>query len=323
MNAHRRRTLQKLAILGLGPWVGACAPGSELVIASHVWPGYELMFLARQEGWITAQEVRLHETASASASLEALAAGRVAGAALTLDEVLLARARGMRLSVVLIFNISNGADVVLGRADVRDLADLRGARIGVEMSALGALVLHEVLIAAGILRSEVEIIPASADQHVELWGSGRADALITYEPIASRLEATGAVRLFDSRAMPDTVFDVLAVRPEPAARHRDELRALLTGHFRALRHLRHNPLDAAYRMAGRLALTGPQTLDIFHRLELPDLAKNRLYLGADRDRLEAAARKLSRVMVDAGLLARDDDLKMLTDDRYLPAVVPA
>lgn len=325
MNTRRRQFLHALSILGLAPWVGACARRPDFAIASHVWPGYELMFLARREGWIdgAGRGFRLQETASASQSLEALAAGEVAGAALTLDEVLLARSRRIPLSVVLIFNISNGADVVLGRPGLRDLNDLRGARIGVETGALGAFMLHEVLLAAGIPQSEVEIVAARVDEHPALWADGGVDALITFEPTSSQLERQGAVRLFDSRSMPDTIFDVLAVRPERAAQHRQALRTLLTGHFRALRHLRHNPLDAAYRMADRLGLTGPQVLEIFHRLEMPDLEKNRLYLGADRHRVEAAALKLSRIMVSAGMLDQPDDLRVLTDGRFLPAVVPA
>lgn len=323
MKSGRRRVLKQLPILGLSPWVAACSPDPGFAVASHVWPGYELMFVARQEGWLPDHGLLLHETVSASESLAALATGQVAGAALTLDEVLLARGQAIPLTVVLIFNISNGADVVLGRAGMRSIADLRGARIGVETSALGALLVHEILARSGIRRSEVEIVPATADQHDELWESGGVAALITYEPMASRLENRGAVRLFDSRAMPDTIFDVLAVRPDLPDRHRDALRALLAAHFRALRHLRHSPFDAAYRMAGRLGLSGPEVLETLRNLELPDLGHNRRYLGVERERIEEAARKLVRIMVDASLLARPDDLAGLVDDRYLPAVVPA
>lgn len=293
------------------------------MIASHVWPGYELMFLARQEGWLPEHGLVLHETASASQSLAALAAGQVAGAALTLDEVLLARGQAIPLAIVLIFNISNGADVVLGRAGMDSLADLRGARIGVETSALGALILQDVLGRAGISLSDVEIVPATIDKHEALWENGQVTVLISYEPTASRLVARGAVRLFDSRAMPDTIFDVLAVRPDLADRHGNALRALVAAHFRALRHLRHSPFDAAYRMAGRLGLTGPEVLETFRRLELPDLGLNRSYLGTERGRIEGAARSLASIMVAAKLLDQPDDLVGLVDDRYLPAAVPA
>ena len=58
-----------------------CARDAPITIASHVWVGYEPMFLARSLGWLDEGRVTLHETASASESMEALVAGRVDGAA--------------------------------------------------------------------------------------------------------------------------------------------------------------------------------------------------------------------------------------------------
>ena len=55
-----------------------------------------MMFLARSEGWLPNEAIRLFETASASQSIAALAQGQVQAAALTLDEVLRARAEGKR-----------------------------------------------------------------------------------------------------------------------------------------------------------------------------------------------------------------------------------
>ena len=58
-----------------------CARDAPITIASHVRVGYEPMFLARSLGWLDEGRVTLHETASASESMEALVAGRVDGAA--------------------------------------------------------------------------------------------------------------------------------------------------------------------------------------------------------------------------------------------------
>lgn len=92
-----RRQFVKL-LGGLGAvWA---LPGCEsladkpISIASHVWVGYEPMFLARSEGWLDEKQVRIFETAAATESMRALAEGKVEGAALTLDEVFKARQKG-------------------------------------------------------------------------------------------------------------------------------------------------------------------------------------------------------------------------------------
>lgn len=106
--------------------VSGCKWGADkpIAIAAQVWPGYEPMFLARSEGWLDAERVHLLETASATESLQALRDGTVDGAALTLDEVLKARATGLSLSVVMIFDLSAGADMLVARAGITTLADL-------------------------------------------------------------------------------------------------------------------------------------------------------------------------------------------------------
>lgn len=313
----RRQALSRLSALPLLALAGACQPEAPLTVASHVWPGYEFMFLARSEGWLPAENVRLYETPSATRSIAALREGYAHAAALTLDEVLRVRADGIALTVVLVFDVSAGADVVIARPAIQQLSDLRGAVIGAETTALGALMLDRLLSRAGLGKNEVKIISVTPEGHLEAWRQHQLDALVTYEPTAGRLLAEGARRLLDSRQFPETIFDVLAVRSEAAATYRDALRTLIAGHFRGIRHLRQNPQDAAYRLAARLGLPGDQALESFNGLQLPSLAQNRRLLAAD-GRLQTVSRELSGLMLEAGLLTHVDSLSGLISDACLP-----
>ena len=79
-------------------------------MGAHPWLGFELLYLARAHQYLGAHQVRLVEVPNASASLRALAAGTLEGAGLTLDEVLSARARGLMLRVVAVFDVSDAVD---------------------------------------------------------------------------------------------------------------------------------------------------------------------------------------------------------------------
>lgn len=313
-----RRRLLLQALLAL-PWLGGCVDSPPLRIASAVWPGYELLFLARREGWLpTTREVQLLETAHASDSMLAIAEGRADGATLTLDEVLRVRATGIPLTVVLVFDISAGADVMMAHPDITTLAQIAGRRIGVDPSAVGALVLARALEIAGLSINAVTPVPVTQDRHLEAWRSGQVDLVITFEPIATRLQAAGAVRLFDSRKLPETIFDVLAVTPSAINTHATPLRGLVAGYFRALRHLNKNPQDAAYRMADRMHLSAEEVLESFKGLELPRLAANRKLLAAGAPRLQAVAQELSGILVRNGLMNRPDDLSRFASPDFLP-----
>ncbi|MDO9106051.1 MAG: ABC transporter substrate-binding protein [Methylovulum sp.] len=289
-----------------------------LTIASHVWPGYELMFLARREGWLPQQGLILQETTSATASLQALTEGKADGAALTLDEVLRARAQGIALTVVLVFDMSVGADQVLGKPGIDSLNKLVGKRIGVEQSALGALMLFKTLAAAKLKPTDVLPVPLNINDHLDAWHDGKVDALITYEPVAGKLLNQDARLLFDSRKLPNTIFDVLAVRTDALQSNPAAVKALVAGHLRALKHLRGNPLDAAYRMAERLQVPGNQVLNTFRGIDLPDLYANRKLLAASDSPLLNVAQTLSTLMVKEHFIARGDALAQLISADYLP-----
>jgi NitT/TauT family transport system substrate-binding protein len=299
----------------------ACAPAPPLRVAAHVWPGYELMFLARSLGWLPAGTVTLIETRNASDSLAALKRGEVDAAALTLDETLRACADGVPLVVTLVFDISAGADVVMARPGVGSPRDLAGRRVGVETSALGALMLHKLLKNAGLTPADLTVVPVAIDDHLAAWDRERLDAIVTYEPAASRLAARGARRLLDSRAFPDTILDVLAVRADAMETHAAALRALTTAHFRALRHLRTNPYDAGHRLAARLGMPAGQTFGAFRGLQLPTIEANRRLLAPDGE-VAATAALLAGVLVEAGILDRAVAVGGIASDAFLPSGEP-
>ncbi|MDP3539993.1 MAG: ABC transporter substrate-binding protein [Azonexus sp.] len=317
----RRRFVKLLGGLGAAWALPACESLADkpVSIASHVWVGYEPMFLARSEGWLDEKQVRIFETTAATESMRALAEGKVEGAALTLDEVFKARQEGQKLTVVMIYNISAGADMLLARAGIASLADLKGKRIGFEQSSVGELMLSEILRTGNLSRDDLKLLPLSVDKHLEAWNNNQLDAAVTYEPVASELLAQGASKLFDSRQIPNTIIDVLAMRTDVLDSHASAIRQLIQSHFKALDHLTRNPQDAAYRMAGHLKLKAEDVLPAFKGLVLPDAAHNYRLLAGTTPELLATARKLSAVMVKNNLLKENDFLNSLIRADFLPA----
>lgn len=321
ISISRRQLIFSLPYFAAALVLSGCARVGDkpVSIAAHIWPGYELMFLARNEGGLDAKQVSLLETTSATDSIRALAEGKVDGAALTLDEVLEARSKGIPLSVVMIFDISAGADVLLVRPDIRSLAELKGRRIGYEAGALGALMLSEALRAGRLAKSDVHLVSLAINEQRDAWLRNQVDALVTYEPVSSQLLAQGAVKLFDSRQIPNTIVDVLAIRSNVLdGAHAKAIRHLIAAHFHALDLLNHNPHDAAYRMSAHLGLPEGEVLLAYKGLLLPDAINNRFLLAGSSPPLLNSARKLSALMVGEGLLPRDDPLAGLVRAEFLP-----
>lgn len=296
LQPSRRRFLKAASAISAAAWIGdltGCNAFGPIRIASHVWPGYEFLFLARDMGWLSPEDSILIETHNASDSLERLLNGDVHGATLTLDETLRASQQGLPLFVVLLFDVSSGADALMVKPHIKGLSDLKGASIGVETTAVGALMLNKVLAKAGLLEADVEVIHITIETHLTSWQNNNLDALITYEPTATRVEQLGAIRLFDSREMPNTIFDVLAVHRDAAEHYKQQLQALIGSHFKAQRAWKTNPIDTAYRLAKRLDTHASDIPMLFRGLELPDLVYNHHLLGGDANELNALAKEIA------------------------------
>ena len=318
LDKARRRALLSAALLPLLGPLAACTPRRPLILAGHPWPGYEPMFLARTLGYLP-EGLTLMEAPTLQASIEAVKTGKADGAMLTLDEILQLRDHGVPLQIVLVFDVSKGADVLLSRAHIEQLPAIKGLRVGAEDSALGSLMLAMVLEKAGLRHDEVLIRRIPYEEHEAAWARGEIDALVTYEPVAARLKKAGARQLLSTREMPDTIFDVLAVRPEALASHAATMRAALDGHFRALSYLRQNPWDAAYKTVPHLGVSAEEMMASLRGLELPDLIGNQRYLSAQDGDLLRVARKLSTILLQAAVIGKPVDTYQLYSGAYLPA----
>jgi len=316
---NRRDHLRLWSLLPVSmvfPWWAGCSQGQSLTVGIHPWVGYESLELAQQFNWLP-EGVELVHMEELTTSGAALQAGKLDAACLTLDEVLRLRAEGTPVTVGLVFDVSAGADALLVRAGIGRLADLSGKRIGVEPGPLGALVLGSALDAAGLKRSSVQVVKLPPDRQLAAWRGNEVDGLVCYEPTATLLQREGARRIFDSRQMPDTILDVLAVRTDRIAGREDNLRAVVAAHFRGLKHLQGNRQDALYRIAERQHMTSQEVGLALSGVFFPTLEANRQYL-APAGRLNASASKVSHTLVREGLVKKVDSLDQLVSATWLP-----
>jgi NitT/TauT family transport system substrate-binding protein len=291
-----------------------------LRIGAHPWPGYELLYLARQRGQLDPQQVRLIELPSASASLRALAVRSIEGATLTLDEVLLARSRGIDLTVVAVLDESHGADVVLVQPGLQTAGALRGKRIGVEVSATGALMLDAFLARQGLAPRDVQMVALNIENHQETFLRGQVDALVTYEPVRTQLRQAGAVQVFSSADIPSTIIDTLAIRTAWLASHPAAVGHAVAAHFWALAQWQRHPEHCAPQMAPRLGLSSEAVLASYADMALPDVRANRAWLAPGLGRIHRLARQLVDTMRRADILNVSPDLSEWVSDAFLPGV---
>jgi NitT/TauT family transport system substrate-binding protein len=320
---QRRHLLQNAAALALplsGGLLGCSARPAPLVVSAHPWIGYEPLFYARHLGQLPESKVRLSEAPDASGSMHKLAAGLADAAALTLDEVLRVREMGLALQVVLVFDVSRGADAVVVKPHIKHTLDLAGKTIAVENTALGALMLAECLRMHGIRADQVRIKSVGFDEHESVWLDPGVDALVTYQPVVWKLVQRGGRVLFDSSLIPGRIVDVLAVTPQVMENRVSDVRELLSTYFNTQKAMRAQTAKAAAWYESRLGLSGSDLAAVQEGLVVPDLVNNRRMLGTASGSLYENAASLGQFMVAHGLLKNRPKLGDLFTADALPPV---
>ena len=150
-------------------------PETTLRIGTNVWIGSEPLYLARELGRLDPPAVQLVEYPSASEVLRAFRNQAIDGMVISLDELFGLADDGFQPRIVLIVDVSNGADVVVGRRGMRTMQDLKGKSVAVESSALGAFVLSRALALNGMQASDVNVVHLESNEQPSAFekGAGR------------------------------------------------------------------------------------------------------------------------------------------------------
>ena len=285
--------------------LSACikSPQEPLRLGTNVWLGYEPLYLARKLGDLKPDTVRLVEYVSATQVMRGLIDGTIDAGALTLDEAILLRQQGLDVQIILVMDYSAGADALVAHAGIKNLKALKGKRVGVETTALGAYMMQRALEKGGLRLNEVKIVPLELSQHEQAYLDGKIDAVVTFDPVRSRLLAQGANSLLDSSQLPGEVVDVLVVRNDVLAQQQSNIVSLLKTWFKTLAYIKAKPLLAARGMTARQKLEEADVLKALEGIELPDYSKNRSLLGHQPVALKTQADRLVNVMLQNNLLA--------------------
>ncbi len=278
---------------------------SYLKIGTNVWPGYEPLYLARELGYLKNIPVHLVEYSSTSQVLRAYRNKMINGAALTLDETLLLKNYGFDPVIVLVMDISNGADVIIARKGINSVKDLKGKKIGVENTALGAYVLTRALERAGLSVSEVKIVPLEVDEHYKWFNKGKIDAVVTFEPVKSKLISVGGKVIFDSSQIPGEIVDVLVVERKYLQENPDVVKGLITGWFRAIDYMKKHKKEAYKVITKREHVSLKELEKAYGGMIIPDRKMNAELLYGSDPKLKKVALKLLKIMREKEILSSE------------------
>lgn len=291
--------LKALALLTLIFFAG-CTAKKEVFIGVHPWIGYQPINIASAKA-ILPPHILLKENKTATETKAQFLSGEIDAGYLTLDETLTLIDQGVDLKVVLVTDISFGADKVLAKNQISSKEDVLGKKVGYEKGAVGELVLNAFITEYDLNVKDIELVNTPYDQQFDAWKKQELDYLISYAPVATQILNLGAAEVFSSRDMPNMVIDVLAVKESFLKNNCSTVNAIVDSHFEGLWQLRHSFQDSSYLVADNLGISQRDVILTMNDIILPDRAQNANLI---EKRLEEKIPKIAEVLMAAGLISK-------------------
>ena len=245
-----------------------------LKVGLILWPPLEFFYLADNLGYYKGHQIELISYSAPSEAIRAYKTG-------SLDVLLITNQIFIRINddllsdrIIMVVDFSSGADQLLVHPGIDTFPELKGKRLGVESSALGAYVMLRALDLHGIPPEEVIHVSADAATQPIAFRQGKIDGVITFEPVATQIKKMGAIQLFSSEEIPYEIADILISTPRVIKEKRKQLTALCNGFFKAHQDFQCAPEKYTSSIVKRAGITEQEFINSLSGVKILDRSKN-------------------------------------------------
>lgn len=282
--------------------------GEPITIAMNAWPGYEFLYLAEKKGFFeqVGANVELVQMGTLSDIQRAYINNRVDGIASTAIEVVQSELLGSRpIQTVLVTDYSNGGDVILAHGDINSIINLKGQKVGAEVSSLGIYVLQRALAQANMSLDDVVIINTDQAHGQEKLLAGEIKAFVSYPPYSVNiLRNADYQQIFSSAEIPNQIIDTISLSKQSIADNPDIVIKLHQAWELALKYAKDNPKEARQIMAEREGISLSEFASVLSELIILDREAQLLMFG-QTERLKQSFTEVCLTLVHVGSVESD------------------
>jgi NitT/TauT family transport system substrate-binding protein len=207
------------------PMPSVSPPKAPLRIAYSDWPGWTAFEVGIQKGWFKEAGIPVEFSwFDYLPSLDAFSSGKVDAVMATNGDALVTGANGTKSKMILLTDYSNGNDKVIARPGIATFKDLKGKKVGLELTLVEHLLFLKACEKNGMKASDVKLVNFATNETPQALTSGQVSAIAAWYPVSGQaLRAVpGAKAVFSSADVPGLIYDAVSVSPTSLAqRHED------------------------------------------------------------------------------------------------------
>ncbi|MGA2868905.1 MAG: ABC transporter substrate-binding protein [Verrucomicrobiota bacterium] len=232
------KTLGIMALVASASLAGVRA--DTIKIGYSDWPGYTVMEVAKQKGWFKDAGLDVDLVwFEYSPSIDAFAAGKIDADMIVASDAMVTGASGSKSKFVCLVDYSEGSDMIVGAPGINSITDLKGKKVGVELTLVEHMLLLQALKVNGMSQSDVTLVGTSTDKTPQTLASGQVSAIGAWYPIAGQalVQVPGSKKLFTSADAKGLIFDVIAVSPTSYAAHKEDWAKITQIYYKCVDYL--------------------------------------------------------------------------------------
>ena len=154
-----------------------------LKIGYSDWPGYTVLEVAKQKGWFKDAGIDVELVwFDYLPSLDAFTAKKIDGVMVVATDALVNGANGAKSKIIALLDYSEGSDMIIGKPGINSIKDLKGQKVGVEVTLVEHLLLLRALEANGMKQSDVELVNTPTNETPQTLASGKVAAVGAWYP---------------------------------------------------------------------------------------------------------------------------------------------
>lgn len=288
---------------------GGCSLQPEPVIRlAHIsWPGFEALSLAKSENLYKNVNVTNFRFSNNREVIRSFENDLIDVAAVTLTEAIEIQSRNeQRIMIIGVLDISNGGDVIIAKKSISSLNDLKNKRIAVEPSAFGIHFTSRALESSSDIKlTDLQIVPATADRHFDLFKTDKVDAVATYEPSKSRILNKKGHVIFDSKSIPNEIIDVLIVKQKFSENNAKPLRSLMSGYYKALSLIEEHPEKSIKTMASLEEISHEDFKKSLSGIRIPTILESKKLLSGNQPTLDLTIKTTYTFLLDKNVIPKN------------------
>ena len=233
-------TLLCLASLAAVQSMVSTAHADTLKLGYSDWPGYTVLEIAKQKGWFKEAGVDVDLVwFDYLPSLDAFSAGKIDGVCAVATDALVNGANGAKSKLIALLDYSEGSDAIVGKPGINSIKDLKGQKVGVELTLVEHLLLLKALEVNGMKQSDVELVNTPTNETPQTLASGKVAAIGAWYPSSGQAlkQVAGSKKLFSSADAKGLIYDVLAVNPTSFAKHKEDWAKVVSIFYKCVDYL--------------------------------------------------------------------------------------